>query len=57
MNNLYQISEYRRKEEKKKFDFKTKKDNTIRSLKEVEYLLNNFNKFSNCFKLHKILKK
>lgn len=56
MNNLYQISKYG-KDEKNKFDFKTKKDNTIKSLKEIEYFLNNINKFSNYLKLHKMLNK
>jgi len=55
MNKLHAISEYRNKEEKK-FNFKTKKDNTINSLKEVEYFLNNFDKVSKCLKIYKIFK-
>ncbi len=42
--------------EGKKSKFKDIKDNTLKSLNEVEYFLNNFKKFSNCIKLYKILK-
>ncbi len=41
---------------KKKFDFKKMKNNTCRSLNEVEYFLNNLHKFKNYIKLYKILK-
>lgn len=41
---------------KKKIDFKLLKNNTCKSLNEVEYFLNNFQKFTNCIKLYKILK-
>ena len=41
---------------KKSFDFKKIKNNTCRSLNEVEYFLNNFHKFKNYIKLYKILK-
>ena len=41
---------------KKKFDFIKMKNNTCRSLYEVEYFLNNFHKFKNYIKLYKILK-
>lgn len=41
---------------KKKVDFKKLKNNTCKSLNEVEYFLNNFQKFTNCIKLYKILK-
>ena len=54
MNNLYSTSKYRGN--KKKFDFKAKKDNTVNSLKEIEYFLNNINIFLKYFKLYKILK-
>lgn len=45
-----------KKPKKKKVDFKTLKKNTCKSLNEVEYFLNNFQKFTNCIKLYKILK-
>ena len=45
-----------KKPKKKKIDFKTLKNNTCKSLNEVEYFLNNFQKFTNCIKLYKILK-
>ena len=41
---------------KKKFNFKCCKDNTIKSLNEVEYFLNNFHRFIKYIKLYKILK-
>lgn len=41
---------------KEKFNFKCCKDNTIKSLHEVEYFLNHFNKFIKYIKLYKILK-
>ena len=44
------------KPKKKKVDFKLLKNNTCKSLSEVEYFLNNFQKFTNCIKLYKILK-
>ena len=45
-----------KKPKKKKVDFKQLKNNTCKSLNEVEYFLNNFQKFTNCIKLYKILK-
>ena len=56
MNNLYNVYEYRCDKKKKKFDFKTKKENTLNSLKDVEYLLNNCKQLSKYFKFYKILK-
>lgn len=44
------------KPKKKKVDFKLLKNNTCKSLNDVEYFLNNFQKFTNCIKLYKILK-
>ncbi len=41
---------------KKKFDFKCCKNNTIRSLNEVEYFLNNLHKFSRYIHLYKFFK-
>jgi len=39
-----------------KVDFKKLKNNTIRSLNEVEMFLNDFNRFKNYIKLYNILK-
>ena len=36
--------------------FHNMKNNTIRSLNEVEYFLNNFRTFTRCIKLYKILR-
>ena len=41
---------------KKKIDIKKMKNNTCKSLQEVEYFLNNFHRFTNYIKLYKILK-
>lgn len=45
-----------RGEKKSNFDFKTKKENTLRSLKEVECFLNDFKRISKHIKLYKLLK-
>lgn len=39
-----------------KFDFKQKKQNTVKSLSEVESFLRNFKKICNYIKLYKIIK-
>lgn len=55
-------SEHEKKEEKKpsspkkKIDFKSYKNNTVKSLNEVEHFLRNFRQFSKYIKLYKILK-
>lgn len=41
---------------KKKLNFKTCKNNTIKSLNEVEHFLRDFKHFSKYIKLYKILK-
>lgn len=41
---------------KKRFNFKCCKDNTIKSLYDVEHFLNNFQHYIRYFKLYKILK-
>ena len=41
---------------KKKFNFTEKKDCTIRSIKEIECFLCNFNKAIKSFKIYKFLK-
>lgn len=43
-------------DKKEKVDFKKLKSNTINSLNEVEYFLNDLKKFRNYLKLYKILK-
>lgn len=40
----------------KKFDFKQKKDNIMKSLNEVEYFLNNIKRINKGKKLYDILK-
>lgn len=42
--------------QKKSFDFKKYKKNTIKSLNDVEYFLNNFKKFRHFIRITKILK-
>lgn len=42
--------------QKKKIDFKCCQKNTIRSLKEVDYFLNNFQYYLKYIKLYKLLK-
>lgn len=42
--------------QKKSYDFKKYKKNTIKSLNEVEYFLNNFKKIKRLIKLTKIFK-
>ncbi len=48
------IEEYRGKKKKSKFSIK--KDNTLKSLKEVEYFLENWKRAFKGIKLYKILK-
>ncbi len=42
---------------KKSFDFNLYKKNTINSIHDVEYFLNNFNHYLKYLKLYKIIKK
>ena len=51
-------SEERTKDKNKKFnfDFKTKKENTLRSLQEVECFLNDFKRIAKHIKLYRLLK-
>ena len=51
------MEENKNKKNKKKFDFKQKKKNTIKSLTEVESFLRDFNKINKYFNLYKIIKK
>lgn len=58
LNNYYMEnrSGNNKKEKKKKFDFNKKKENTIKSLNEVETFLRNFKNISKYIKLYKIIK-
>lgn len=62
MNNLYRVNSGNvdnRGEDaphKNKLSFGKMKDNTIKSLNEVEFFWNNFNSFWKYIKLYKILK-
>lgn len=56
MNNLPPPNKKNVKKIKKKFDFLLYKNNTIKSLNEVEHFLKNFKNLSNYIKLYKILK-
>lgn len=42
--------------QKKSFDLKLYKKNTINSLNDVEYFLNNFEKFKHFIKIYKLFK-
>lgn len=46
----------KKKPKKKKFNFNEKKKNTIKSLKEVECFLNDFNRFKRYMHLYKFFK-
>ena len=58
MVEQYKINELElaRGEEKKKNKFLIKKDNTLKSLKEVEFFLGNWKRVVKGIKLYKILK-
>lgn len=55
MDNLF-LSNNKRKEETKKSKFKQYKEQTVKSLQEVENFLNQTKKALNHIKLYKILK-
>ena len=50
--------EYRgdKKEPKKKFDFKKRKDNTVKSLFEIEHFLRDFKQVAKGIKFYKVFK-
>ncbi len=52
---IQDLEKYKEKMNKKN-SFRKKKENTIRSLNEVEYFLNNWRRISKGIKLYKILK-
>ena len=56
MDNLFRANQIEGKKETKKGGFKAKKEQTIKSLKEVENFLCQTKKALNSVKLYKILK-
>lgn len=56
-NNSELEKEEKKVSKKKKIDFNLYKKNTIKSLNDVEYFLNNFKQFSKYIKLYKIFRK
>ena len=54
--NQKNIKSQKNSEKKKKINFSQKKDNTLKSLSEVELFLRDFKKFKNYIKIYKILK-
>lgn len=55
-NNRGEKNPPQKKNIKKNIDFKLYKKNTIKSLNDVEYFLNNFNHYFKYFKLFKLFK-
>ena len=55
-NGLYRSGSSSHKSEKKKFNFKCMKDNTISSLNDVEFFLNKLQCSLRYIKLYKLLK-
>ena len=55
-NDISQEDRSSDRNSQKKFDFKKMKNNTCKSLNEVELFLNNLHRFGNYIKLYKILK-
>ncbi len=55
-NNYYKENHSDKNKKKKKFDFNKKKENTIKSLNDVELFLRNFKNISKYIKLYKIIK-
>ena len=55
-NIFYSRGKKEEKPKKKKFDFKVKKENTLNSLNEVEYFLNNYKNISKYLKIYKTFK-
>jgi len=56
INNNFQQYNLKNNKKKKKFDFNKKKENTIKSLNEVESFLRNFRNIAKCAKFYKLLK-
>lgn len=55
-NNRGEKNSPQKKNIKKNIDFKLYKKNTIKSLNDVEFFLNNFNHYFKYFKLFKLFK-
>lgn len=55
-NLFYSRGNKQEKSKKKKFDFKTKKENTLNSLNEVEHFLYDYKHFVKYMKLYKWFK-
>ena len=57
-NNLFFSNRNKKQElsKKKNFDFKTKKENTLKSLNEVEHFLNNYKYFAKYIKMYKLFR-
>ena len=55
--NEKNISRIQKKNKKSSFNFKEKKNNTIKSLNEVEIFLNDFKNFKKYLHLYKFFKK
>jgi len=56
LNNRENKSENSEKNKKKKFDFGLYKKNTISSLNDIDYFLNNFNHFIKYVKIYRLFK-
>ena len=56
LNNFQENRGDKKSPQKKSFDFKSYKKNTINSLNDVEYFLNNFEKFKHLMKIYKLFK-
>ena len=54
--NEKNISRIQKKNKKSSFNFKEKKNNTIKSLNEVEFFLNDFKNFKKYLHLYKFFK-
>ncbi len=56
LNNNYLSEKHLKDTKRKKFDFNKKKENTIKSLNEVECFLKNMKNISKYIKLYKLIK-
>ncbi len=56
LNNSQKNREDKKSSQKKSFDFKLYKKNTINSLNDVEYFLNNYEKYKHLLKIYKLFK-
>ena len=56
LNNLQKNREDKKSPQKKSIDFKKYKKNTINSLNDVEYFLNNYKKLKRAMKFYRLFK-